>query len=188
MADFIQAFNNTMKTEYGYNPGNGEAETINGVDRSMHPALPLWGIVDTIKKQNPGATIKQLNRLFDANKDLQSAIQYFYRATFWGLFDEIKDQQVANALFDAQVNPCIITGNKAAQIAANVAKHGIVKVDGNLGALSIIAINSLKPELFVTAFNGVRIANYYERVRLSPNMAQWLPSWVGRCKPYLQIA
>ena len=49
MADFITAFNITMQTEGGYNPGIGEAETYMGVDRSQNADWNGWGEIDTIK-------------------------------------------------------------------------------------------------------------------------------------------
>lgn len=189
MADFLTAFNITMKTEGGYNPGNGEAETYMGVDRSQNPKWSGWAIIDQIKGANKNATVTQLNVLFKANTTLQSLVQSFYKTYYWdniGLSGVI-DQQVANGLFDCSVNPCLIPVGKSVQMACNTVKQGIVKVDGQFGNASLTALNSLKPDLLLTAFNGIRVANYYERVKLSPSMVQWLSSWLGRCKPYSPV-
>jgi len=188
MAAFITAFNITMQTEGGYNPGEGEAETYMGVDRSQNPNWGGWVIVTAIKAANPGASVNALDSLFQKNADLQTAVQNFYKVNYWDTLqlDTVNDQQVANALFDCSVNPCIISVSKVAQIACNTVAPKSVGVDGQVGTLTLTCINNLQPNLFVTAFNGIRVANYYERVNLTPADKQWLSSWLDRCKPYAQ--
>jgi lysozyme family protein len=186
MADFITAFNITMQTEGGYNPGQGEAETYMGVDRSQNPNWGGWVIVAAVKAANPGASINALNSLFEKNSSLQAEVQKFYKANYWDtiLLDTINDQQVANALFDCSVNPCITSVSKTAQMACNTVVQKSLTVDGEVGAQTIACINNLPQNLYVTAFNGIRVANYYERVNLTPGDKEWLSSWLGRCKPY----
>jgi lysozyme family protein len=186
MADFITSFNITMQTEGGYNPGDGEAETYMGIDRSQNSGWSGWTVIDSVKAANPGASVSTLNTLFQANTDLQTDIQQFYKVNYWDTLqlDTVNDQQAGNALFDCSVNPCIIPASKAAQMACNVVAQRSVTVDGAVGPLTIGCINNLPPNLYVTAFNGIRTANYYQRVNLTPADAQWLSSWLGRCKPY----
>ena len=186
MADFLTAFQITMQTEGGYNPGTGEAETYRGVDRSQNPNWSGWPVIDQVNAENPGASVSTLNGIFAANQALQTNVQQFYEANYWNpsQLSTINDQQVANAMFDCAVNPCIINMSRVAQMACNTVQPKAVKVDGQLGNLTRTCINSLPPDLYVTAFNGIRVANYYERVRLTPNNAEWLGSWIGRCKVY----
>ncbi|TWI98767.1 glycosyl hydrolase family 108 [Mucilaginibacter frigoritolerans] len=188
MAEFITAFNITMQTEGGYNPGDGEAETYMGIDRSQNSGWSGWNVIDSVKAANPGASVSTLNTIFQANTDLQTDIQQFYKVNYWDTLqlDTVNDQQVANALFDCSVNPCIITASKAAQMACNTVIQKSVGVDGSVGPLTIGSINSLPPNLYLTAFNGIRVANYYERIRLTPANQQWLSSWLGRCKSYAE--
>jgi lysozyme family protein len=187
MANFSTAFNLTMQTEGGYNPGDGEAETYAGVDRSQNPGWNGWAIIDSIKAANPGASVSAYNNLFAANAALQADVQQFYETGYWNTIqlNAINDQQVANALFDCSVNPCIISVGRVAQMACNTLKSGTVTVDGIVGSLTLACINSLPPDLYLTAFNGLRVANYYERVRLTPADEEWLNSWLGRCKAYV---
>ncbi|MDP9079103.1 MAG: hypothetical protein M3O71_16875 [Bacteroidota bacterium] len=187
MADFLTAFQITMQTEGGYNPGDGEAETYMGVDRSQNPNWSGWPTIDQIKAANPGATISALNKLFAANHTLQANIQQFYQSGYWDAYklSTITDQQAANAMFDCAVNPCLISMDYVAQMACNTVQHNVVGVDGQIGKLTRGCINSLPANLFVTAFNGIRVANYYERVKLNPTDKQWLSSWLGRCKVYV---
>jgi lysozyme family protein len=187
MANFTTAFNITMQTEGGYDPGVGEAETYMGVDRSQNPGWSGWSTIDAINHENPGASVSTLDDLFAANAILQADIQQFYESNYWNPLQltTINDQQVANALFDCSVNPCLTSVSNVAQIACNVVVQKSVTVDGEVGPLTISCINSLPPNLYVTAFNGIRVANYYERSRLTPADVQWLRSWLGRCKPYV---
>jgi lysozyme family protein len=187
MADFLTAFEITMQTEGGYNPGDGEAETYMGVDRSQNPTWNGWPIIDQIKAENPGASVSTLNTLFAADQELQADVQQFYEADYWNPYQltTITDQQTANAMFDCAVNPCIISMSRVSQMACNTVQHNAVTVDGQIGNLTRTCINALPPNLYVTAFNGIRVANYYERVRLTPDDAQWLSSWLSRCKVYV---
>jgi hypothetical protein len=188
MADFLTAFNATMKqSEYGFNSGSGEALTINGIDRGQNRDWTGWAIVDEIIAANPGLTDIEYNKLFDANADLQGLIQSFFEANYWPTCRcaNIINQEVANALYDGTVNPCIIGVGKAAQIAINSLTPGKLTADGQFGPKSLGAVNAEDPQLFVTAFNAVRIADYYQRVSLTPGDGQWLESWLSRCKPYV---
>jgi lysozyme family protein len=187
MANFLTAFQITMQTEGGYNPGIGEAETYMGVDRSQNPTWKGWPIIDQVKAANPGASISKLNTLFAASQALQIDVQQFYQAGYWTPFqlNTIADQQVANAIFDCAVNPCIISVSRVVQMACNTLKHNAVTVDGQFGNKTLTCIKSLAPNLYVTAFNGIRVANYYERIKLTPADAQWLGSWLSRCKVYV---
>lgn len=186
MADFKIAFDITMLTEGEYNPGIGESETYMGIDRSQNPNWLGWKAIDIIKSQYKNKSVADLNILFRTNIALQAQVQSYYKANYWDnlMLNNITDQQVASGLFDCSVNPCIITVSKAAQMACNVVKQKSVVVDGKFGNNSLNAVNSLPPNLYLTAFNGIRVADYYERTRLTPSMVQWLNSWLGRCKPY----
>ena len=193
MASFEIAFNITVHgNEGGYNPGKGEAETYAGWDRSQHPNWPGWPIIDAIKKANPKATVGQLNKLFAADLHLQNIVMAPYVTDFWNdlQLTKVNDQQVANNLFDCSVNPCIDTAAKVMQKACNavISANSLVihplQVDGNIGQLTISVVNELNPELLFNAINTIREANYRERIRRSPSMAEWLPVWLRRLVKY----
>jgi lysozyme family protein len=160
-----------------------------GFDRSQNGGWTGWAIIDSIKAANPGASVSTFDGLFGANAALQPAVQQFYKTGYWDplQLDTITDQQVVNALFDCSVNPCVISTARAAQMACNTVQHKSVTVDGQFGGLTLSCINTLPPDLYLTALHGIRAANYYERVRLTPADAEWLNSWLGRCKAYVQI-
>lgn len=195
MADFNISFNITIRgNEGGYNPGNGEAETYAGWDISQHPSWPGWLIIHSIKSVNPKATIAQLNRLFAANMQLQSLVKAPYLTDFWNdlKLSQVKDQQVANNLFDCSVNPCIDTAAKVMQKAcnaiissANLVIHPLL-IDGAIGPLTISIVNEINPEQLFNAINTIREANYRERVRRTPKDAIWLKNWLSRLLTYIK--
>jgi lysozyme family protein len=187
MTDFATAFQITMQNEGGYNPGDGEAETYAGIDRSQNGDWRGWATIDAIKQANPGASVADLDAIFAADQTLQTNISNFYQQNYWSplQLNTINDQQVANALFDCSVNPCILSVSRVAQMVCNILKPGTLTVDGSIGPLSLNAINSFPPDQYVSAFNGFRAADYYARVRSSPADAQWLDSWLSRCRPYV---
>lgn len=188
MAKFDIAYKITIfENEGGYNPGIGEAETLYGIDRSQNPHWKGWRDLDAFKK---GKTTSQINNIVKHDKKMQTDIMDFYLIGYWNPLQltEIKDQQVANNLFDCNVNPCIDTASEVAQKACNVVKPKSLLVDGNLGNKSILVINSLSPLLLVTAINAIRSANYHHRITLSPKMKPWLNVWLNRLDPYNNLS
>jgi lysozyme family protein len=193
MARFEIAFQITVHgNEGGYNPGIGEAETYAGWDISQHPDWPGWPIIHAIKAAHPDATVHQLNALFADDDQLQNIVMEPYITDFWDelKLSQIKDQQVANNLFDCAVNPCIDSAAKVFQKACNnvISEHNLIMhplvIDGNVGPATISTANELNPELLFNAINSIRKANYQERVRRTPSMAQWLSVWLRRLISY----
>ena len=191
-AQFEPAYHITLFGNEGfYNPGNGEAETYEGLDRSQNPNNPIWPIIDSIKKATPGISVRQMNIALAANAQVQQDVKNFYIVEYWNTLrlSEINDQQVANNLFDCSINPCIESAAHVMQEAVNSVKPGTLVVDGKIGPLTVAAVNALNGEAMFNAINAIRKANYEKRVQLSPRMAQWLRVWLNRLiayKPYTQ--
>lgn len=187
MANFDPAYKITVFGNEGfYNPGNGEAETYEGLDRSQHPNNPIWPIIDGYKKQNPGITVRQMNAFLAANTTIQASIHAYYKSDFWDdmRLDGVDDQQVANNLFDCNINPCIESAHRVMQEACNRVKPGSLVIDGKIGPATIACVNMLNTISLNTAINNIREANYRERVKRSPNMAPWLSVWLRRLVSY----
>ena len=184
MASFEISYNITVQhTEIGYNPGIGEAETFDGIDRSMQPGWSGWLLIDAFKR---GKTVHEINVWAKNNAELQARKKMFYIKNYWDTWrlSEIVNQQIANTLFDASVNPCIDSAGKVAQKACNVVKPGSLVVDGCIGEHSISVINSLASNLLFTAINAIRSANYHHRAEITASAKQWLPVWLDRLTPY----
>jgi hypothetical protein len=189
MADYSKAFKITIVGNEGqYNPGDGEAETYRGIDRSQNPKWSGWQIVDIIKRDHPNASVTQLNLAFSQNAGLQANVLNFYKLNYWNTLnlDLVSDQQLANNLFDGSVNPCIDSAANVMQLACNAVQPGALVIDGVIGPKTIACINSFDGEAVFNAVNAIRAANYRKKVQMTPRMAQWLSVWLRRLVSYIK--
>lgn len=157
MADLRAALVETKGLEGAYSndakdPGG---ETVWGIARNFHPDLvALWAAVDR-------------RRLFpDFPKNLDSPeihqlVDAYYRASEWGAIcgPTIKDQLIANELFDTAVNIGPVFAIQFLQLTLNSLNRGgtlwpDLQVDGHMGPLgpTLVALNTVLAEQ-----NGFRL-------------------------------
>lgn len=102
MADFLIAFNRTEKNEgkdiWTKVDGDSGGETWSGISRKANPSWSGWKILDQIKNKKNGQKI--------STPELEERKQLLYRTNYWNPIwgDEIKNQKVANDLYDTGVN------------------------------------------------------------------------------------
>lgn len=102
MADFLIAFNRTEKNEgkdiWTKIDGDSGGETWSGISRKANPSWSGWKILDQIKNKKNGQKI--------STPELEERKQSLYRTNYWNPIwgDEIKNQKVANDLYDTGVN------------------------------------------------------------------------------------
>lgn len=102
MADFLTAFNRTEKNEgkdiWTKVDGDSGGETWSGISRKANPSWSGWKILDQIKNKKNGQKI--------STPELEERKQSLYRTNYWNPIwgDEIKNQKVANDLYDTSVN------------------------------------------------------------------------------------
>lgn len=102
MADFLIAFNRTEKNEgkdiWTKVDGDSGGETWSGISRKANPSWSGWKILDQIKNKKNGQKI--------STPELEERKQSLYRTNYWNPIwgDEIKNQKVANDLYDTGVN------------------------------------------------------------------------------------
>ena len=102
MADFLIAFNRTEKNEgkdiWTKVDGDSGGETWSGISRKANPSWSGWKILDQIKNKKNGQKI--------STPELEESKQSLYRTNYWNTIcgDEIKNQKVANDLYDTGVN------------------------------------------------------------------------------------
>lgn len=102
MADFLTAFNRTEKNEgkdiWTKVDGDSGGETWSGISRKVNPSWSGWKILDQIKNKKNGQKI--------STPELEERKQSLYRTNYWNPIwgDEIKNQKVANDLYDTGVN------------------------------------------------------------------------------------
>lgn len=189
MADFNKAFAITKGNEGGYNPGIGEKETYEGIDRGANPNWPGWKLIDQIKHDHPGITVKEMNTILGSNIELQADIQKFYKLNYWDPFqgDKIKDQQVANNLFDCSVNQGEGIARRFMQQACNDvitntnSRLPRLALDGVIGPATLASLNSLSALKLNFLINQYR----EERYRDSEGFAAHGAVWLSRLKRYV---
>jgi lysozyme family protein len=177
MADFKISSKITGGNEGGYSfaPGDTGLETFAGVSRKFWPHWRGWAMID-VYKANHGT--KGINSLL-ANPDMINDIDQFYKTNFWDVnkLDSIKDQQIANSVYDMGVNAGVATAAKMLQVAAKA------MVDGVIGSGTIAAVNGGNALDIYNSINEQREA-YYTHLATRPGQAQFLHSWLSRIKPY----
>lgn len=189
MADFEQAFKNTMGNEGGYanNPRDRGGETYMGISRKNWPAWTGWALIDAVK----GGLVKpghygtteyrnwaaHLDKLLLANTSVQNRVAQFYRENFWKNLSAIADQTVATEVFDKSVN--------CGQISYRWLQRAVGCVaDGVIGPKTIEAVNSTDSALVISKFNAAA-KNYYDGIMLrDPTQTVFKKSWYRRLKNY----
>jgi lysozyme family protein len=189
MADFKLAYQKTIYgNEGGYNPGIGERETYEGIDRGANPDWSGWKVIDAAKAANPGLNIHQLNLLFAQNFTLQANIQEFYKANYWDVLnlDHVNDQVLADNLFDCSVNQGEGLARKLMQAACNsvnLANHSplhMLTVDRIIGPATLATFNSLPAAQLNAELNAMRWWSYQQ----DAGFAEWGAVWKKRLEDY----
>lgn len=142
MASFSTAYKIVKAGEgyYAFLAGDKGGQTYGGIARNFFPSWSGWKIVDDFVKkyyQNDPKKVPNNTRIHAADPLVES----FFRTQFWDAnnMDLIKSQDVANILFDFQVNSGSRTANKKLQLLLGVPSDGII------GADTLNAINKVNP-------------------------------------------
>ncbi|NCD71058.1 glycoside hydrolase family 108 protein [Mucilaginibacter agri] len=184
MAQFNPAFQITMGNEGGYanNPHDAGGETYKGVAKNFWPHWEGWSIIDPIIAKKPAS----INQALNANAPLQTMILSFYKANFWDTesLDNIKDQQIANQLFDIAVNMGTGIASRFLQQAVNKLSPDKLKVDGQIGSLSISAANAEDAEDLYNTICQLRRGRYEAIIQSNPSQQRFANSWFSRITPY----
>jgi lysozyme family protein len=117
-----------------------------------------------------------------AQADRADAVSSFYATHFWTQWlASLQSDEVAKRVFDAGVNMGSRTAARLLQGAVNDC-GGSLAVDGQLGPLSLTAVNSVDPAMLVAAFCARRAAHYDEIVAAKPADEEYLAGWLSRAK------
>lgn len=113
MANFEEAYQRTCKFEGGWvnNDGDSGKETYKGISRVANPNWGGWAIVDSYKKKS------NFPKNLDSDKKLQALVKECYKTNYWNPVwgDRIKNQKVANDIYDTAVNMGVGTSIKLSQ-------------------------------------------------------------------------
>jgi len=119
--------------------------------------------------------VKYLNGLLATSAPLQTAVVNLYRSRFWDAnrLGEIRAEAVASWIYDHLVN----AGKRGlmwAQLAAGV------KPDGQIGPVTIAAINAVDPDVLLERMGDIAGAFRLDRAHDNPSQIQFLTSWLRR--------
>ena len=113
MANFDEAYQRTLKFEGGWvNDDNDSGkETYKGISRVYEKNWEGWKIVDAYKKK------PNFPKNLEADKKLQELVKNCYRKNYWNVIwgDKIRNQKVANDLYDTAVNMGVGTSIKLSE-------------------------------------------------------------------------
>ena len=162
MANFLPAYEKVLLAEGGYQltdiANDRGGLPYAGIARKPNPSWGGWNIID--RGETPPADM----------------VRRFYRDNFWDKIrgDEIKDQHVAELLYDFAVNAGVSTTIKLAQIVVGATP------DGKVGPKTLEAWNSCDPRMFSYAFSIAKITRYRDIVARDKTQLKFLVGWVSR--------
>lgn len=173
MASFSTAYNKYIKpNEGGYSNVTGDkgGETYGGVARNLWPSWIGWPQIDAKKKNFTSGVIPR-NTIF---KDLDDETEAFYQ-NWWnkGYFNQIANQDVANLLFDYNVN----SGGTAIKA---VQKLVGATADGAMGPNTVAAINKADSVKLYNDLLENRKGLYATIVKRDPTQQQFWNGWMNR--------
>lgn len=192
MANFLQAFEITAKWEGGY--ANHEAdkggETYKGIARKFHASFPGWKYIDAVTQRTGKnqSVWKVINEELAKNTELQKMIKDFYFGNFWvkAGCDRIKDQSIANFVYDFAVNSGVSTTVKKLQEILNKHFGQKLVVDGGFGQLTEAAVNGITDtvKLHKLLVNS-RIEFVNNIIKNNPSQSVFINGWLSRIKSFV---
>lgn len=187
MANYLEAYNITLKHEGGYSndPDDAGGETYKGIARRYHPSWKGWVIIDTLKLEQSFPNNAYSDKTLDAD------VKAFYKANYWdiNLLDLCSSQPVANELFDTGVNMGTGRAGKFLQQALNLLnKNGKLYADlvedGKVGSNTLKALNACLAyrgdEYLYKILNILQGMHYINYMTKSPTQEKYAYGWLNR--------
>ena len=163
MADFNPAFEKMIHDEGGYQltdiPGDRGGQTYAGIARKPNPDWAGWQFID--------------------RKDFGSAtplVREFYKSNFWDRVrgDDIKNQAIAETIFNFGVNTGTGVAIKLAQLIVGVTP------DGAIGPKTLERLNICTAEKFLPAYALAKIQRYVNICMKDRSQSKFLLGWCRR--------
>ena len=165
MAEFNEAYEKMIRNEGGYInhkvAGDRGGQTFAGIARAFHPNWAGWHLID-------------LNQ--ESSEKIIPLVMSFYRDNFWHKIkgDQIKDQLIAESLFDFSVNTGVRTATKLAQIVVGSTPDGII------GNKTLASLNATQEQLFISKYALAKVARYTNIVKRDNSQRKFLLGWLNR--------
>lgn len=187
MAKFEKAFDLTTGHEGGYanDPHDRGGETYAGISRVHHPDWSGWRRIDGHK----GAGFP---RNLDSDGVLQASIRRFYKAQYWDRFkgDNIRDQAIADELYDTAVNMGVRRAVRFLQTALNLLNrdqrdYPDLIVDGwfgnrTLATLRTLLTNERDNGVVLKLLNILQGAHYVDIMLANSTQERFARGWLKR--------
>jgi len=163
MADFNAAFEKVIADEGGYQltdiPGDRGGQTYAGIARKPNPNWAGWQYIDL--------------------KDFGSAtplVREFYKSNFWDRVrgDDLKNQAIAETIFNFAVNTGVGVASKLAQLIVGTTP------DGAIGPKTVERLNICTPEKFLPAYALAKISRYVQICMKDRSQSKFLLGWCRR--------
>lgn len=176
MAAFSIAYNNYVRPwegngVYAWITGDAGSETYGGVSRVSNPSWKGWPIID-FEKHRLG-----VDRLKDGSKvaGMDTLVEQYYKDLWTSRgFDKLKNQDIANIVFDFMVNSG--PGNVEKIVGPIV---GAKKLSTILDLL-----NTGDPIKTYTAIKEARIKFLNDIVKKTPTQQKFLKGWLNRVNSF----
>lgn len=166
MADFLQAYEAMIVDEGGYKLHEVEGDrgglTYAGIARRFNPDWEGWAWID--RGETPPSQM----------------VRDWYRASYWVPLrgDEIKDQEIAEALFNFAVNS---SAPRRPTVAVRLAQAVVgATPDGVLGDKTLAALNQADPRMFEAFYALAKIGRYAAICNNDRSQTKFLLGWVNR--------
>jgi lysozyme family protein len=164
MADFLPAFEQMIKDEGGYVlhdvAGDTGGVTYAGIARNKNPHWNGWPYIDRKEFGGP----------------LTGMVRDFYKVEFWDKMrgDEIREQDIANSIFNFGVNAGMGMAVKLAQLVVNATP------DGGIGPKTVELLNQQNASDFRKSYALTKIARYAEICNKNRTQSKFLLGWINR--------
>lgn len=162
MADFLPAFEKMIQNEGGYKlhtvAGDRGGQTYAGIARNMHPSWLGWTHFD--RGETPPSDL----------------VREFYRVKFWNVVggDGIRDQAIAESIFDFAVNAGTGVAAKLAQLVVGATP------DGAIGPKTLSLLNAMSGDDFRKSYALAKVARYAQICNKDRSQSKFLLGWLNR--------
>jgi lysozyme family protein len=178
MASFDAFFPTLIKHEGGFvnDPVDPGGATNKGITMGTFQGCAK-------KYLNIEPTLENLKALTDAQAGK------IYKPLYWDKVrgDEIALQELANIVFDFQVN----AGGNAAKLLQRVLNElgatPPLGVDGDIGPGTMGALNGMDPKAVYRRYKQGRIAYYEDLVAKRPPLGKFLKGWLSRVNSFPEL-
>lgn len=191
VADFDIAYGETELREGGYvdDPVDRGGETHRGVARKFNPDWEGWALVDRLKRENP----QNFKAVINENVELSLLAKELFRVRYWVPIrgDEIRDQHIANKVFDTGVNQGVARSVRYLQVGLNRLNrnekdYADIQVDGKFGDRTLATIGEFlelekgRPDYLLKLLNLMQAAHYLDVMNRDSTQERFARGWLNR--------